>query len=84
MAEMLRRRLNEAEQPIFGMLLAGIPHLEIARTLGISPRALASREDAMLQRLEALPGEWPTPPRAQSRLDLDRPMPQAWRSSWRG
>jgi DNA-binding NarL/FixJ family response regulator len=84
MAEMLRRRLNEAEQPIFGMLLAGIPRLEIARTLGISPRGLASREDAMLQSLEALPGEWPTLPRAQSRLDLDRPMPQARRSSWHG
>jgi DNA-binding NarL/FixJ family response regulator len=82
MAEMLRRRLSEVEQAIFGMLLAGIPHVEILRTLAMSARDLASREDAMLHRLEALPGEWPTPPRG--RIDLARPIPQARRSSWHG
>jgi DNA-binding NarL/FixJ family response regulator len=84
MADMLRRRLNEAEQPIFGMLLAGIPRDEITRTLDISARELASREDAMLRKVEALPGEWPTPPRGRNRVYLDRPMPQPGRSPWQG
>ena len=84
MADMLRRRLNEAEQPIFGMLLAGIPRDEITRTLDISARELASREDAMLRKVEALPGEWPAPPRGRNRVDLDRPIPQPGRSPWQG
>jgi hypothetical protein len=84
MADMLRRRLNEAEQPIFGMLLAGIPRDEITRTLDISVRELASREDAMLRKVEALPGEWSAPPRGRNRVDLDRPIPQSGRSPWQG
>jgi DNA-binding NarL/FixJ family response regulator len=84
MADMLRRRLNETEQPIFGMLLAGIPRVEISQTLDISARELASREDAILRRIEALPGEWPAPPRGRNRVDLDRPIPQRRRSSWQG
>ncbi|MGO9320098.1 MAG: response regulator transcription factor [Solirubrobacteraceae bacterium] len=68
-ADMLRRRLDEAEQPIFGMLMAGIPRFEIERTLGMSARELSSREAAMLRKLETLPGEVP---RAQSYLCLDR------------
>jgi DNA-binding NarL/FixJ family response regulator len=63
MADMLRRRLDDTEQPIFGMLLAGIPRPEIRQTLGISARELASREGAMLRKLEVLPGEASTPSR---------------------
>ncbi len=57
LADMLRRRLSDAEQPLFGMLLAGLPRTEIERLLGMSPRERESREDAMLRKLEVLPGE---------------------------
>ncbi len=56
-ADMLRSRLDEAEQPIFGMLMAGIPRLEIGLTLGMSVPEMSAREAAMLRKLEALPGE---------------------------
>ena len=69
LADMLRRRLEDAEQPLFGMLLAGIPRGEIGHELGMSPYELASREGAMLRKLEALPGEVPL----QSRSRPDRP-----------
>jgi DNA-binding NarL/FixJ family response regulator len=67
LADMLRRRLTEDEQMLFGMLLAGIPHEEIRRILGISERELAERKDAMLPRIEALPGTQDAP---GPRLDL--------------
>jgi DNA-binding NarL/FixJ family response regulator len=57
LADMLRRRLDDAEQPLFGMLLAGIPRDEIAQTLGMTARERDSREGAMLRKLEVLPGE---------------------------
>lgn len=56
-ADMQRRRLDDTEQPIFGMLMAGITRPEIARTLGMSARELSSREVTMLRKLEVLPGE---------------------------
>jgi DNA-binding NarL/FixJ family response regulator len=68
-ADMLRRRLDETEQPIFGMLMAGIPRIEIEKTLGMSARELSSREAAMLRKLEALPGEVSS---VQSYLCLER------------
>jgi len=52
LAEMLRRQLDQAEQAIFGMLLAGIPPREIASTLKMSVGTLESRQWAMLRRLE--------------------------------
>lgn len=63
-ADMLRSRLDETEQPIFGMLMAGIPRLEIGLTLGMSVPEMSAREAAMLRKLEALPGEvsGPAPP----------------------
>ena len=58
MADMLRRRLDEEiEQPIFGMLLAGISREEIEQTLGMSADALDFHEAAMLNKLERLPSE---------------------------
>lgn len=57
MADLLRRRLEDSDQVIFGMLLAGIPAEEIERTLRIAPRELELRRTAMLRTLEALPGE---------------------------
>jgi DNA-binding NarL/FixJ family response regulator len=54
LAAAMRRRLDNEEQAIFGMLLAGIPTIEIAQTLGISLGWLESRLWAMLQRLEGL------------------------------
>jgi two-component system response regulator DevR len=57
LADMLRRRLDEREQMLFGMLLAAIPRVEIGRALGMSARELDSREDALLRKLEVLPGE---------------------------
>src|SRR2546425_1177585 len=49
LVDMLRRRLGEREQMLFGMLLAGIPRDEIGRTVGMPLREIASREDAMLR-----------------------------------
>jgi two-component system response regulator DevR len=72
LADMLRRRLAEGEQLLFGMLLAGIPGAQIGRTLGISARELASREDAMLAKLEALPGEAPAIGGGHDSVDHDR------------
>jgi DNA-binding NarL/FixJ family response regulator len=76
LAEMLRRRLDEVEQPIFGMLLAGISRAEIGATLGLTRDQLASREAAMLRKLQALPGEVPDPLRGGQRIDVDRLIPQ--------
>ncbi len=73
MADMLRRRLEDREQQIFGMLLAGMSRLEIERTLGISPVELESCEAAMLNKLGALPGEMVGPGGAP--IDLDRRLP---------
>jgi DNA-binding NarL/FixJ family response regulator len=55
LADSLRRRLDHAEQAIFGMLLAGIEPVEIGTTLGFSQAELESRLWDMLRRLEALP-----------------------------
>lgn len=76
MVDMLHRRLDDTEQPIFGMLLAGIPRPEIRQTLGISARELSFREGAMLRKLEVLPGEAAVPGGRQSRLDSAAPIPQ--------
>jgi DNA-binding NarL/FixJ family response regulator len=76
MADMLRRRLDATAQPIFGMLMAGIPRSEISRMLRMSTRELSSRECEMLRTLEVLPGEASGFPRATRRLDVERPLPQ--------
>lgn len=76
MADMLRRRLDGAEQSIFGMLMAGIPRSEIPQTLRLSAHELSVREAEMLRKLEVLPGEASAASRTTPRLDLDRPLPQ--------
>jgi DNA-binding NarL/FixJ family response regulator len=76
LADMLRRRLGAAEQPLFGMLLAGTPREEIGKALGMSAREVASREDAMLRKLELLPGEAARPGRGRDRIDLERTIRQ--------
>jgi DNA-binding NarL/FixJ family response regulator len=55
LAAVVRRRLDDQEQAIFGMLLAGIEPAEIAATLGLSSGELESRLWAMLRLLEAGP-----------------------------
>jgi DNA-binding NarL/FixJ family response regulator len=55
LADSLRNRLDDQEQAIFGMLLAGIKPAEVAGTLGLSAASLESRLWEMLRRLEALP-----------------------------
>src|SRR2546425_1209653 len=75
-SDALRRRLTEHEQMLFGMLLAGIPRAEIVRTVGISARELAAREDVMLATLEALPGEDPGLARGYGRVDRERLTPR--------
>jgi DNA-binding NarL/FixJ family response regulator len=72
MAGMLRRRLDETEQAIFGMLMAGIPRFEIGQTLGMSARELSSREAVMLRKLEVLPGEASGPSHRRVQPDMDR------------
>jgi DNA-binding NarL/FixJ family response regulator len=75
MADLLRRRLEDDEQMMFGMLLAGIPEREIEKTLAIGARELAARRGQMLVKLEALPGEPPSGASARGRLDYDRLLP---------
>jgi DNA-binding NarL/FixJ family response regulator len=74
-ADMLRRRLDETEQPIFGMLMAGIPRIEIGQTLGMSARELSSREAVMLRKLEVLPGEASGPAHRRAQPDMKRLNP---------
>jgi DNA-binding NarL/FixJ family response regulator len=81
MADMLRRRLDDTEQAIFGMLMAGIPRSEIGLTMRISARELSAREGAMLRKLEVLPGEVSLPRRSPGRLDVERPVPREFPSA---
>lgn len=76
LAGALRSRLSEHEQMIFGMLLAGIPRAEIASTLQLSAPELDGGRDAMLSKLEPLPGELPIDSRKTARLDLERRIRQ--------
>ena len=55
LAESLRRRLDNDEQAIFGMLLAGFEPAEVAATLGLSTAVMESRLWELLRRLEGLP-----------------------------
>ena len=55
LAESLRRRLDNDEQAIFGMLLAGFDPAEVADTLGLSAPVMESRLCQLLRRLEGLP-----------------------------
>jgi DNA-binding NarL/FixJ family response regulator len=66
-AEVMRRRLDSEEQAIFGMARAGIARAGIAKTLGISASGLESRMWEMLQKLETMEVERPTPHRAGAR-----------------
>jgi DNA-binding NarL/FixJ family response regulator len=76
LADMLRRRLGDAEQPLFGMLLAGRPQVEIEEVLCMCARELASRRAAILRKLEPLPGEVTRPGRAGERIDVERILRQ--------
>jgi DNA-binding NarL/FixJ family response regulator len=57
MADMLRRRLDDLEEQIFGMLLAGIARADIEQMLGVSASELDSLQSVMLRKLEVLPGD---------------------------
>jgi len=76
MAEMLSRRLTDAELPIFVMLLGGIRPFEIRQALDISQPELAAYEDAMLRKLEALPGEVRGSDATRDRIDLEQLIPR--------
>jgi DNA-binding NarL/FixJ family response regulator len=52
--ELMRRRLDAQEQAIFGMSLARVASVEIAKTLGISESGLRSRRRELLGKLEAM------------------------------
>jgi len=52
LAGTLRSRLDDQEQAIFGMLLAGIEPAEVAATLDLPATGLESRLWSMLRRLE--------------------------------
>jgi DNA-binding NarL/FixJ family response regulator len=53
-AELVRERLDDQEQAIYGMLLAGIPAAEIARPLGLSAACLQASLSGMVAKLENL------------------------------
>lgn len=55
-SELLRQRLDDEEQAVFGMALAGIPRPEIAQILQISRARLESRISQMLGKFEARGG----------------------------
>jgi DNA-binding NarL/FixJ family response regulator len=55
-ADGVRRRLDDQEKAIFGMLLAGIAPAEVASMLGLSAADLESSLWSMLRRLDGLPG----------------------------
>jgi DNA-binding NarL/FixJ family response regulator len=55
LAESLRRRLDNDEQAIFGMMLAGLEPREVASTVGLSAATMESRLSELLSRLEGLP-----------------------------
>jgi DNA-binding NarL/FixJ family response regulator len=54
LAEVVRRRLNDREQAIYGMLLAGIPLSEVAVTLRTSEASINSDLWEMLYKLEPI------------------------------
>ncbi|MGN6871553.1 MAG: response regulator transcription factor [Solirubrobacteraceae bacterium] len=54
LGDALRRRLDDQEQAIFGLLIAGIKTPEIASTLGLPEAAIESRLWSMLRKLEAV------------------------------
>ena len=58
----MRRRLDDEEQAIFVMSLAGIGRLEIAKTLRISQSGLQSRLSEMVRKLETMDMGNPTSP----------------------
>jgi two-component system, NarL family, response regulator DevR len=82
MADMLHRRLDDIEQRVFGMHLAGLSRTEIEQTLGMSEGELESCKAAMLVKLEPLPSEGVAP--APARTDRDMRLPLgSWPRSWR-
>lgn len=52
LAASLRRRLDETEQAIYGLMLASFTLDEVARTLGLSGEELERRRSAMMGKLE--------------------------------
>jgi two-component system, NarL family, response regulator DevR len=54
LADSMRRRLDPEEQAIFGLLLAGIGTVKIARTLDLAHGELEARLWGMLRKLERL------------------------------
>jgi DNA-binding NarL/FixJ family response regulator len=68
LGETLRHRLDPEQQAIFGLLLAGVPPSEIARTLGLSDGELEAQLWTMLRRLETphRPRQKPTADRADA------------------
>jgi DNA-binding NarL/FixJ family response regulator len=50
----MRKRLDNEEQAIFGMSLAGIPPVDIAQTLGISRSGIESRLSQLLHKLQTM------------------------------
>jgi two-component system response regulator DevR len=72
LAETMRRRLEDEEQAIFGMSLAGMAPLEIAQTLGLSTAELESRLWEMLRKLENLDVDPTIARRARGRSVRDR------------
>jgi two-component system, NarL family, response regulator DevR len=75
MAGMLRRGLDDTEQAIFGMRLAGLTRVEIMQTLAVSARELALIEDAILRKLERFPGEGARSAGAPRRTDPEELVP---------
>lgn len=72
LAETMRRRLEDEEQAIFGMSLAGMAPPEIAQTLGLSTAELESRLWEMLRKLENLDVDPTIARRAHGRSVRDR------------
>jgi DNA-binding NarL/FixJ family response regulator len=71
-SELLRARLDAAEQITFGMLAAGLDDRDIERAQHLSSGELAGRRRAILNKIEALPGELVAAGPGRGGLDFER------------
>jgi two-component system, NarL family, response regulator DevR len=74
LAGMVRDRLEEEEQAIFSLLLAGLTPSTVGRSLGISSEHLEARLSKMLGKLESLQVDPAIPTGARASIGGRRPM----------
>jgi DNA-binding NarL/FixJ family response regulator len=76
-AHVLRSRMKQRDQAIFGMLLHGVAPATIAERLGISPEELHTRRTLMLRAFKPVRASGGLPAGARAPLDYQRPLRRA-------